>query len=834
VSRPHHKSYSMKKSLIVVESPTKIKSLKKFLSSDYIIESSYGHIIDLPEKSFGIDDRTFEPEYTTLQGKKQVIQDLKKAAAKCDTVYLAPDPDREGEAIAWHIASIMPKGIKIKRAVFNSVTKKAVQEAVQNPREIDMALVNAQQARRLLDRIVGYKISPVLSRKVSAGPGRRGLSAGRVQSVALKLVVDREKEIEAFKPVEYWNLSSFLKTPGGEFVAHLYSVDGLKVEKEPVEGKKVFLIGNEKVAREIEARLKKANYATAKVTKKEKKRSPSPPFITSTLQQEASRHLNFSPNKTMQVAQQLYEGIDLGSGDTQGLITYMRTDSVRLSPEGTEAARAVIEKAYGAKYLPEKPNVYTTKKSAQDAHEAIRPVDASLKPSNVSKYLSADQKKLYDLIWKRTIASQMNSAIYDTLSADISTDVDCMLRATGSVLKFDGHLRVYQELHDDATAEEDRLLPPLKEGQDLKLKKVDAIQAFTRPPPRFSEASLIKELEKSGIGRPSTYAAIMNKIKSRDYTEKDGGRLKPTQLGRVISTFLETNFPGVMNVDFTRDMEDELEDIADGKLDWKKLLKTFWAEFMPVVEVATKEAHVPKELTDITCPECKKHKLHKIWAKGKYFYGCSGYPECEYTNSIEGLNFKKEDYAADFKWDQPCPKCGGKMAVRHGRFGAFLGCLNYPKCRGLINIPPKGEKFVDLACPAKGCDGHITKKMSRFGRPFYSCSEFPECDVIVNDPADLKVKYKNHKKTAYVAKKGKGGGPGPKKLSKELQDIVGKKELSRPEVTKALWVYIKEHNLQDPSNKRRIVADEKLKKLFGGLESVDMFELARVISGHLS
>ncbi len=824
-----------KKSLIVVESPTKIKSLKKFLSSDFIIESSYGHIIDLPAKKFGIDDETFEPEYTTLEGKTQVIKDLKKAAAKCDTVYLAPDPDREGEAIAWHIASIMPKGMKIKRAVFNSVTKKAVQEAVENPREINMALVNAQQARRLLDRIVGYKVSPVLSRKVSAGPGRRGLSAGRVQSVALKLVVDREKEIEAFVPVEYWNLSSLLKTKGGEFSANLYSVDGLRVEKEAVEGKKAFLINNEKVARGIESKLKKAKYETASVTKKEKKRAPGPPFITSTLQQEAFRHLSFSPAKTMKVAQELYEGIDLGSGDTQGLITYMRTDSVRMAPEGVEAARAHIQKAFGKEYLPEKPNSYATKKSAQDAHEAIRPVDADYSPQKVAKYLSPDQKKLYGLIWMRTLASQMQPAIYDTISADITTDVGCMLRATGSILKFDGHLRAYQEKEDENTAEEEKLLPPLEQGQALALKKVDAIQAFTRPPPRFSEASLIKELEKSGIGRPSTYSAIMNKIKSRDYTEKEGGRLKPTELGCVIATFLESNFSGIMNVDFTREMEDELEEIADGKLDWKKLLKTFWAEFMPVVEIATKEAHVPKNLTDITCPECKKHKLHKIWAKGKYFYGCSGYPDCGYTNSLEGLNFKKEDYAADFDWNQKCPKCESEMTLRHGRFGAFLGCAKYPKCRGLVNVPPKGEKIIDIPCPAKGCTGGITKKMSRFGRPFYSCSEFPECDVIVNDLADLKVKYKDHPKTAYVArKKGKGGGPGPRKLSKELQAIVEKEELSRPEVTKALWVYIKQHDLQDPDNRRRIIADEKLKAFFGGLESIDMFELAKVISGHLS
>lgn len=820
----------MKKSLVIVESPTKIKSLKKFLGPNFVFESSYGHIIDLPQKKFGIDPETFEPEYTILEGKKQVVADLKKAAKECDTVYLAPDPDREGEAIAWHIASIMPKGVKLKRAVFNSITKSAVEEAIAHPRTLDMALVNAQQARRLLDRIVGYKISPVLARKVST-PRGRGLSAGRVQSVALKLVVDREKEILAFIPVEYWNLSSDLAATNQMFTAHLHSIDGVRVEKEAAEGKKVTTIPNEKRAKEIEKLLKKAKYTVASVEKSERKRNPSPPFITSTMQQEASRHLSFSPSKTMKVAQELYEGIELGAKGTQGLITYMRTDSVRISNEGITQIRAQIKKAYGEKYLPEQPVVYMTKKSAQDAHEAVRPTDAENTPESVKAYLSSDQYRLYELIYRRALSSQMLPAIYDTVSADIETDVGCLMRATGSVLKFDGHLHVYIEKEDDQTGGEDKWLPEFSVGDKLELKKAYAVQAFTRPPPRFTEASLIKELEKSGVGRPSTFTAIMSKIQSRDYTEKEGGRLQPTELGIVIADFLETHFSSIMNVDFTRQMEDDLEDVAEGERDWKKLLKSFWKAFMPTVEKATKEAHVPKIDTDIPCPKCKKHNLQKIWAKGKYFYGCAAYPDCDYTTSIEGLNFNKEDYAENFNYDQPCPKCKGKMSLRHGRFGPFLGCVNYPKCRGIINLPRRGEENDGAPCPAKGCKGIITKKMSRFGKPFYSCSEFPECNVIVNDLAELEVKYKDHPKTAYVAR---SGGRGSKKLSPTLSEIVGKDTMTRPEVTKALWVYIKKHDLQDPDNRRVILADEKLKKLFGGKDSIDMFQLARIISEHLS
>lgn len=528
-----------KKALIIVESPTKIKTLKKFLGSNYTFASSLGHIRDLPPKKFGIKvDEGFEPEYEVVENKKDVIDKLQKEAKKVDIVYLAPDPDREGEAIAWHIAEILPKGTHVKRATFNAITREAVKEALQHPREIDMSLVNAQQARRLLDRIVGYKISPILHRKIQKG--RDGfLSAGRVQSVALKLVVDREKEILSFVPVEYWNLSVTVKKvqTNSPFEALLFSVEDKKVEKEKIKGKDVFLIPNETTAKRLEAQLKEASYHVAKLEKKEKKRNPIPPFITSTLQQEASRHFGFSAARTMGIAQSLYEGVDLGDGNFEGLITYMRTDSVRLAPEAQKEAKEYIIKNFGKEYAPEKPPVYSTKKSAQDAHEAIRPSNLLYKPNDIKSRLSSDQFKLYNLIWKRLLASQMMPAIYDTVTCHIDTNKNMKLRATGSVIKFQGFLKVYQEKHDDDETlkdEQDSLLPNLTEGDMLQLIETKASQAFTRPPPRFTEASLVKELEKSGIGRPSTYATIMNKIHSKEYTSKEKNTLKPTELGFII------------------------------------------------------------------------------------------------------------------------------------------------------------------------------------------------------------------------------------------------------------------------------------------------------------
>src|SRR5579862_1145330 len=864
----------MGKALIIVESPTKIKTLKKFLGEKFAFDSSLGHVRDLPQKGFGIDvEHDFEPNYVTMPDKKEVVERLKKAAKHADVVYLSPDPDREGEAIAWHIASLLPKGTPIKRVTFNEFTKEAVTEALKHPRHIDQALVDAQQARRLLDRIVGYKISPILTRRVQ-GARDGGLSAGRVQSVALKLVVDREKEIEAFTPVEYWNIHALLEANKDQpsVFAFLLSVKGKRVEKEPVPGKDTFTIPDEKTAKEIVAQLQNATYRVDSVEKKEKKRNPVPPFITSSLQQEASRHYGFSSSRTMNIAQGLYEGIDLGEEGPEGLITYMRTDSVRLAPESIEAARKYIAATYGKEYLPEEGRQFTAKKSAQDAHEAIRPTNLNYPPEKIKNHLTLDQYKLYLLVWRRFLASQMNPAIYDTVSCDIVTDKNINLRATGSTIKFPGFLAVYEEREDKGNAEEkakeeqEKRLPSLTTGQMLQLLEVQSQQAFTRPPARFTEASLVKELEKSGIGRPSTYATIMNKIQSRDYTVKEKGSLKPTELGRVIAQMLENSFTMIMDVGFTAAMEDELERIAENQREWKDLIRDFWDKFIPTVATAEKEAFVPRVMTDLNCPECG-HKLQKIWARKKYFYGCSNYPACPFTAPLESINFNKEDYDPTFDWDQPCPKDGSPMKIRYCKFGPFLGCSRYPDCKGIVNIPKKGDiPAKDMpTCPAKGCDGKLAQRRSRFGKVFFSCSNFPDCDVIVGDLDDLETKYHDHPKTAYVRKEKKGrwgkkkeAEPEKKKtnaktkaktkakaapktkrkqaayaLSKELSDIVEETHLSRPEVTKKVWDYIKKHNLQDPKNKRLIVPDAKLAKVFGSKKPVDMLKLAGILSPHL-
>lgn len=861
----------MGKALIIVESPAKIKTLKKFLGPNYLFESSIGHIRDLPQREFGIDiDHDFEPKYVIMPDKEEVIDKLIRAAKKCDVVYLSPDPDREGEAIAWHISQILPKNTITKRVSFNSITKDAVLKALDHPRSIDMALVNAQQARRLLDRIVGYKISPLLNRRIQRGK-ESSLSAGRVQSVALLLVVDREKEITAFTPVEYWNISAMLQAGSGEkaFRASLYSVDGKRVEKEAIAGKELCLISSKKKAEEISNRIEKGPFFVTRLEKKEKKRYPVPPFITSTLQQEASRHYGFSAARTMSIAQGLYEGVNLGSDGPEGLITYMRTDSIRVEPVAIEEVRAFILKHYGQKSLPATPKIYSTKKSAQDAHEAIRPANPRYLPEEIQSYLSREQFLLYQLIWRRFVASQMTAAIYDTVSADITVNDTIIMRATGSIIKFQGFLAVYEEKHDEEEKnEESHLLPPLQQGEEVVLQKLFCDQAFTKAPPRYSEASLVKELEKSGIGRPSTYATIMNKIQSREYTIKENGRLKPTELGQVIAQMLAASFPQIMNSGFTAKMEDDLEEVADDKKNWKTLIQEFWHQFSPTLEIALKEAFVPKVPTDIVCPKCSQGKLQKIWARSKYFYGCERYPECDYSAPIEEVAFNKEEYATDFDWQQPCPLCGNEMKVRHGKYGAFLGCERYPECKGLVNIPKKGEEVLEQKemppCPAINCPGHLVAKKSRFGKIFYSCSTFPECNVIVNDLEQLTTKYAHHERTPYQKKEKKGAKktkvvkekPAKKNssssskkvvkkevkkrtmptyaLSKPLAKLLGAEQLSRGEVTKQIWEYIKKNKLQDTQNKRLIHPDEALAEIFGSKEAVDMFKMAGLISPHLT
>lgn len=849
----------MKKKLIIVESPAKSKTLRKFLGAEYIVESSVGHVRDLPEKGLAVDiANDFEPTYEILPHKQEVIARLKKAASQADIVYLSPDPDREGEAIAWHIREILPKKIPTKRVSFNAITKEAVRQGIAHPRDIDMSLVDAQQARRILDRLVGYKISPFLNRRIARGKDGF-LSAGRVQSVALKLVVDREKEIAAFKPVEYWNLGAILATreePNRPFRASLYSVDGKKVEKELIEGKEVYLIGSEQTARMVSARIQEGPFEIAQVEKKEKRRHPVPPFITSTLQQEASRYYRFSPAKTMGIAQGLYEGVDLGSEGTEGLITYMRTDSVRIVPEALSAARSYIRSQFGEEFLPAEAKVYASKKSAQDAHEAIRPTNIEYTPERVEKFLTREQFLLYQLIWKRFLASQMMPAVYDTVTAEIRADQGIVLRATGSIIKFSGFLALYEEKEDDRDGEGDEFpLPPLHEGQRLDLRELLSEQAFTRPPPRYTEASLVKELEKSGIGRPSTYAAIMNKIQSREYTVKEQGRLRPTELGEVIAQMLESSFPDVMNVGFTAKMEDALEAVAENKKEWKGLIREFWAMFEPALERALKEAYVPRVTTEIVCPKCAEGKLQKIWAKSKYFYGCSRYPECDYSAPIEEVAFNKEDYAENFNWEQPCPKCSGAMKVRHGRYGAFLGCVTYPACKGIVNIPKRGEEIPahqDLpSCPAIGCEGKLVARRSRFGKVFYSCSTFPDCDVIVNTLEQVEEKYPNHPRAPYQKKGAKAARAGararaPKNKQKDaarpakpakkkeetkrdltpaLASLVGAQALPRAQVLKRVWEYIKSQGLQDPADKRMIVPDAALAAALGTQDPVHMLKL---------
>ena len=762
----------MGKALIVVESPAKIKTLKKFLGKGYVFASSIGHIRDLPKKGFGIDiDNNFTPNYEVLPDKKQVVKELVDLAKQCDEVYLAPDPDREGEAIAWHIAALLPEDCKVQRATFYSITEQEVQKALSNPREIDLNLVNAQQARRLLDRIVGYKISPILVRRVQ---GNGSVSAGRVQSVALKIVVNREKDIRAFRPVEYWTIKAKISPSnkkGDTFEAILHSIDGKKIEKELIEGKEVALISDEATAGKIASEIEKNTFAIDAIQKREKKRNPVPPFITSTLQQEASRHFGFSSARTMRIAQSLYEGVTNEQGDvTEGLITYMRTDSVRLAPEAIQEARSYIEAKYGKEYIPSKAKTYSAKKTAQDAHEAIRPTEAMRTPESLKGSLPNDLWKLYSLIWKRHLACQMESAVYDTVSIDITSGSKYMLRATGSTLKFPGFLALYEEKTDeDIKDKNSRLLPELHSDTPISCHEISKDQSFTKPPARFSEASLVKELEKLGIGRPSTYASIMSKIQDRSYSVKEKGRLHPTELGEVICALLEVSFPQIMDIDFTANLENDLECVAEDQKNWKGLLQEFWKDFEPYIEKAEKEAFVPKVDTDLSCPKCDK-PLVKIWSRSKYFYGCSNYPDCDYTSTIEAFTFDKSEYSETFDWEQNCPICEGPMKTRHGRFGTFLGCLKYPECKGTVTVPKKGEELPsaqDLPnCPAIDCPGKITMRKSRFGKIFYSCSTYPECNVIANSIELLEDKYHNHPRTPYEKKKKAAKGKGAKKTKK--------------------------------------------------------------------
>ncbi|MFQ5449032.1 MAG: type I DNA topoisomerase [Nitrospinaceae bacterium] len=706
----------MGKSLLIVESPTKVNTLKKIVGKDFVIKASVGHLKDLPKKKLGVDvDNDFAPEYITIRGKGKILSELKAAAKKAEKIYLAPDPDREGEAIAHHIGNEVARFSQgeIFRITFNEITKKAVKEALKNPTQLNLNKVNAQQARRILDRLVGYKISPLLWKKI-----HRGLSAGRVQSVALRMVCDREKEIQKFQPKEYWSITLDLegRVPP-PFEAKLFKIGGQKAEVSNQEGA-------DRIVKDVEG----SRPVLKKVEKKERKRYPAAPFITSTLQQEASRKLNFSPKKTMMLAQKLYEGLSLGARGTVGLITYMRTDSVRLSSEALDEVRKLIPSRFGKEYLPESPNYYKSKKSAQDAHEAIRPTDVMLDPKDLKEYLEKDTFNLYQLIWSRFVSCQMVPAVMDTTSFDIETG-QYLFRANGSILKFAGFMKVYvedtEETSQNGQGKTDRLLPPLEAGEVLNLSKILPEQHFTQPPPRYTEAMLVKELEEKGVGRPSTYASIISVIKDRDYIRSKERRLHPSELGFLVSDMLVENFPDIMNTEFTAKMEDQLDEIEDGKMNWVNALKAFYDPFKVDLEQAEKKMKDIKsqvEETDEICEKCAKPMIIK-WGRFGKFMACSGYPDCKNTRDL-GDDSSGDNGGAVEEVEGDCEQCGAPLIMKRGRFGKFIACSKYPECKF---TKPIG---LGIACPEEGCKGEISPRRTKKGRTFYGCNQYPKCKFV--------------------------------------------------------------------------------------------------------
>ncbi len=779
----------MAKSLVIVESPAKARTINKYLGSKFTVKASVGHIKDLPPKKLGVNvEQNFEPEYVTIRGKGKVIQELKDAAKKVEAIYLAPDPDREGEAICWHIAEELKKSKQITnniyRVMFNEITKKAISEAMKHPGSIDTNKVDAQQTRRILDRLVGYKISPLLWKKV-----QKGLSAGRVQSVALRLICEREKEIQAFISEEYWSITTRLegKNPP-PFDAKLIKIKEKKAK-----------VVNEDQATKITNDLKQSEFTVDNISKKESRKKPVAPFTTSTLQQEASRKLRFPAKKTMMLAQKLYEGLDIGEEEPAGLITYMRTDSTRVSNEALEEARSYISEKFGNDFLPKKPHTYKTQKAAQEAHEAIRPTSVYREPEAVKDYLSYDEFRLYSLIWKRLVASQMKPAVLDVTTIDVVAG-DYLLRVTGSVIKFLGFMKLYTEGTDAQSDQEeeqrkgarqgkekDTLLPRVEKGELLNLLEVVPKQHFTQPPPRYTEATLVKELEKKGIGRPSTYAAIISTIVDRQYVSREDRKLTPSELGMLITELLVENFPKILDVGFTANLEEQLDKIEEGRLNWIQSLQDFYQPFHQELERAAKEMRNVKkereELTDEKCDKCESPMMIKYGRYGKFlacsafpkcrntrpleeqknheteaasssknsqeeetqevcekcgkpmrlkrgrygtFFACSGYPECKNTRKIiqnkkDGKKAAKEVVVTDEK----CEKCGANLVIREGRYGKFLACSNYPKCK---YVKPMS---TGVKCPEDGCNGELVQRRGRNGKTFYSCSNYPTCKYSV-------------------------------------------------------------------------------------------------------
>ena len=771
----------MSKGLVIIESPGKAKAIQKYLGKGYVVEASFGHVKDLPKSTLGVDiDNDFETEYVVIPGKEKVLAKLKKLALSADNIYLAPDPDREGEAIAWHLAEELGDGKtkkkkkkkeadepdRIRRVTFNEITKRAVQEAFEHPHDIDQNLVDAQQARRVLDRLVGYQVSPLLWDKV-----RRGLSAGRVQTVALRLIVEREREIKAFQKVEYWTIDAHLAGPKPPaFDARFIGKGEEKVE-----------VNNGEDAEKIRAALEKADWVVRTVDRKERRRNATPPFTTSKLQQDSSRKLRFSVKRTMMIAQRLYEGVELGEEGSVGLITYMRTDSTRVSNEALAEVREYITSQYGKDYLPETANVYKEKKAAQAAHEAIRPTSATRHPDQIKQYLKEDEFKVYKLIWQRFVASQITPAVFDQTTVDIdakSSAETFWFRVTGSVLKFDGFLKVYEEAKDTKDEEEEELkhkLPPLEPGQKLTLRELKPEQHFTEPPPRYNEASLVKELEERGIGRPSTYSAILSTIQERQYVQKLGGKFSPTEIGLVVTDLLVENFRDIFDVEYTARLEEELDEIEEGKETWTDALGGFYKRFAKDLKYAEKHMENIKRMekpTDEKCERCGSPLVIK-WGKHGSFYACSSYDKenpdsCTFTkenpinlpdlDSADIQETTQEEYCEncgrvmvlkrgrfgqfmactgypdckttrrldqgkkvpDIPIDELCPKCGRNMMIRHGRFGEFTACSGYPECKYVK------QNYIGVKCPL--CkDGDLVEKKARKGNTFYGCGNYPKC-----------------------------------------------------------------------------------------------------------
>ena len=769
----------MSKGLVIVESPTKAKTIQKYLGAGFEVEASMGHIKDLPKKSLGVDlENDFATDYEVIPGKEKVIAKLKKMAKGVDTIYLAPDPDREGEAIAAHLAEELggdrvdgkktkKSATTIVRVTFNEITKKAVQEAFQHARDIDRHLVDAQQTRRVLDRLVGYQVSPLLWDKV-----RRGLSAGRVQTVALRLIVERERDIKAFVPIEYWTLDAHLQG------AKPPAFDARLVGTNPKQN----VLPDEQTAKKLEADLQSADWTVRTVEKKERRQNTAAPFTTSKFQQDASRKLRFSVKRAMMIAQRLYEGVDLGEEGTVGLITYMRTDSTRVSNDAIAEVRELIGKEYGPQFMPESPNTFKSKKDTQDAHEAIRPSSAARRPEDIKQYLQEDEFKVYKLIWQRFVASQMNSAIFDQTTVDIdanSNGVDHRFRVSGSVLKFEGFLKVYEESKDSKDEEDEALkhkLPELTEGQKLTLKALSSEQHFTEPPPRFNEASLVKELEERGIGRPSTYSAIISTIQERQYVQKVGGKFIPTEIGLVVTDLLVENFKDIFDFQYTARLEEELDEIEDGKEKWTDALAEFYKKFEKDLHYAEKHMENVKRMekpTDQVCERCGSPLVIK-WGKHGSFFACSSYDKtdpnsCTFTkenpidlpdlDSADLQETTQEEYCEncgrpmvlkrgrfgqfmactgypdckttrrldqakkipDIPLDEKCPQCGRNLLIRHGRFGEFVSCSGYPDCKYVK------QNLIGVKCP--DCkDGDIAEKKARRGNYFYGCTNYPNCE----------------------------------------------------------------------------------------------------------